>query len=220
MANVATAPGRVFLTGGTGYLGSRLAAVLLARGHDVRALVRAGSEARLPPGCTAVAGDALDQRTYAAALAPGDTFVHLVGVPRPNPRKAAQFRSIDLAGAREGIMAARATGVRHFVYVSVAQPAPVMREYQAARAEAEDLLRASGLDATILRPWYVLGPGHWWPLLLVPLYLAAAVIPATRDGARRLGLVTIGQMVRALVRAVEQPAVGLRVIDVPEIRRP
>lgn len=44
-------------------------------------------------------------------------------------------------------------------------------------------------------------------------------IPATREGARRLGLVTIDQMVRALVHAVENPASGCRVIEVPEIRK-
>ena len=209
---MANGPARrsVFLTGSTGYMGSRLAAALLNRGHEVRGLVRPGSEPRLPRRVTAVPGDALDHRTYAHTVAPADTFVQLVGVPRPSPRKAAQFRSIDLVAAREGIAAARVARVRHLVYVSVAQPAPVMRAYQAVRAEAEQLLRASGLDATILRPWYVLGPGHWWPLLLVPLYLAASLVPATRDGALRLGLVTIGQMIRALVRAVEQPASGVR----------
>ncbi|HSD40612.1 MAG TPA: hypothetical protein VLD36_01990 [Burkholderiales bacterium] len=56
--------------------------------------------------------------------------------------------------------AASAAGVRHFVYLSVAQPAPVMHAYIAARAAAETRLRASGLDAPILRPWYVLGRGH------------------------------------------------------------
>ena len=45
------------------------------------------------------------------------------------------------------------------VYVSVAHPAPVMRDYIAARTEAEDAIRKARVNATILRPWYVLGPG-------------------------------------------------------------
>ena len=40
----------------------------------------------------------------------------------------------------------------------------------------------------------------------------------TRDGARRLGLVTLAQMTRALVHAVENPSSGSRIVEVPEIR--
>ena len=108
--------------------------------------------------------------------------------------------------------------MRHFVYVSVAQPAPVMRDYIAARAEAELAIRASGMDATILRPWYVLGPGRRWPLALIPIYKILELLPSTRAGAQRLGLVTDAQMNLALVRAVENPTQGVRVVEVPEIR--
>ena len=51
---------QVFITGGTGYMGRRLIVDLLARRHLVRALVRPGSEGKLPPGCPAVLGDALN----------------------------------------------------------------------------------------------------------------------------------------------------------------
>ena len=81
------------------------------------------------------------------------------------------------------------------------------------------LIRDSGLPATILRPWYVLGPGHRWPALLAPLYALARAFPPTRDGARRLGLVTLDQMLAALVAAVEAPADGWRTVDVPHIQR-
>jgi uncharacterized protein YbjT (DUF2867 family) len=208
----------VFVTGGTGYIGARLIAALAARGHRVRALARAGSLARLPPSCEPVVGDALDAASFTADVPRADTFVQLVGVPHPNPAKAAQFRSIDLVSALAGIAAASQAGVRHFVYVSVAQPAPVMRAYLATRAEAEAALRASGLNATIVRPWYVLGPGHWWPYALVPGYWLAERLPPTREPALRLGLVTVSQLVDTLVAAVENPASGVRTLDVPAIR--
>jgi uncharacterized protein YbjT (DUF2867 family) len=145
-------------------------------------------------------------------------MVHLVGVSHPSPAKAAQFRTIDLASALEAIPAAVAVGVRHFVYVSVAHPAPIMREYIAARVEAEQAIAEAGLNATILRPWYVLGPGRRWPLVLSPVYRLMEAIPSTREGARRLGLVTAGQMIAAMVGAIERPPAGVRVLEVPEIR--
>jgi uncharacterized protein YbjT (DUF2867 family) len=103
--------------------------------------------------------------------------------------------------------------------VSVAHPAPVMKAYIAVRQEGERLVRASGARATILRPWYVLGPGHLWPYALLPLYALLERLPSTAEGARRLGLVTRRQIVAALVQAVENPPDAVRIVEVPEIRR-
>jgi len=209
----------VFIAGGTGYVGSHLIPRLLQRGHSVRALVRPGSERKAPTGSELVLGNPREKDSFAKSVAPCDAFVQLVGVPHPSPAKARQFREIDLVSGLASVEAGVEGGVAHFVYVSVAQPAPVMRAYQAVRAEVEASLRRSGLAATILRPWYILGPGHRWPYLLVPFYRLCERIPSFRAGAQRLGLVTIEQMVQTLVYAVEYPATGIRVLAVPEIRR-
>jgi uncharacterized protein YbjT (DUF2867 family) len=208
----------VFVTGGTGYIGRRLLPLLRSRGHRVAALVRPGSEAKLAAGCERVAGNALDRLSFGARVAPADTFVQLIGVSHPSPSKAALFRGVDLASAKASAEAAASAGVAHFIYVSVAQPAPVMRAYQDTRAEAESFIRATGLNATFLRPWYVLGPGHRWPYVLLPAYAIAERLPGTRAAARRLGLVTLRQMLAALVTAVENPARGVRILEVPDLR--
>ena len=209
----------VFLTGGTGYIGSALARELLQRGHRVRALVRPGSERKLPAGCEMVHGDALRADTYRHQVAPSDTFVHLVGVAHPNPKKAAEFRSIDLQSCVQAVRSAQAARVEHFVYLSVARPAPIMQEYQAARAQGEQMLIQSGIASTFVRPWYVLGPGHRWPTVLIPLYALARLYPGTRAGAERLALVTLAKMVSTLVWAIENPAEEIRVLEARHIRR-
>lgn len=209
----------VFMAGGTGYIGSRLIPRVLARGHRVRALVRPGSEGKLPFGCEIVPGNALDANSYQDAIGAATTFVQLVGVAHPSPAKAAEFRSIDLVAGREAVSAALRAGVRHFVYVSVAHPAPMMKAYIAVRAECESLIQNSGLNATILRPWYVLGPGHLWPYGLLPFYWLLERLPATREGAQRLGLVTLEQMLVTLTNAVDHPCEGQRILEVTEIRR-
>jgi uncharacterized protein YbjT (DUF2867 family) len=210
----------VFVTGGTGYIGRALITTLLARHHVVHALVRPGSEGKLPPGTMPINGDALEEASFSARVPRASVVVHLVGTPHPNPAKAAEFRRVDLASVIATAVAAQRTRARHLVYVSVAQPAPIMRAYIAARQEGEAAVRASGVPATILRPWYVLGPGRSWPNLLKPMYAVFRWLPRTRDAAERLDFVTHGQMVAALVRAIEDPPpVGVRIIEVPEIRR-
>lgn len=210
---------RVFVTGATGYMGRRLIPVLLESGHEVIALAREQSKSRVPPGCTVVCGNALDGNSYADLVAEADTFVQLVGVSHPSPAKAREFLEIDLRSGLEAVRVASERAIPHFIYVSVAHPAPAMKAYIEARVACEAAIRESGLNATILRPWYVLGPDHRWPYALIPFYAIARMLPPTREGARRLGLVTIDQMVRALANAVDRPPQGVRVVDVPQIRR-
>jgi len=206
------------VTGGTGYIGRPLIVALAAEQYPVYALVRKGSEAKLPAAAISVVGDALDDATYAHAIPSGATLVHLVGTPHPSPAKARQFREVDLVSVRAAVDAAMHAGVRHFVYLSVAHPAPVMAAYIAVRQAGEALVGASGMAATFVRPWYVLGPGHRWPLAVLPAYWLMARLPATRDAATRLGLVTLEEIVAALVHTIEHPPQELRVLNVPDIR--
>jgi uncharacterized protein YbjT (DUF2867 family) len=209
---------KIFVTGGTGYLGTRLIPQLLSRGHEVTALARTGSENKLPPGSVPITGNALDETTYADKVAPADTFVHLVGVSHPSPSKAALFESIDLTAVHASVKAATAASIKHFVYLSVAQPAPIMQAYVASRQKAEEMITKSGLNVTFVRPWYVLGPGHRWAYALIPLYWIARQIPSKRETAVRLGLVTLPQMIAALLQAIENRPSGIRIIDVPKIQ--
>lgn len=207
----------VLITGATGYLGRTLSQHLAERGHRVLALARPGSEHKLAAGEPIVA-DIFEPKRYAGAIPAGATVVHLVGTAHPHPRKARQFVEVDLASVRAVLEAAEHAQVRHFIYVSVAHPAPLMHAYIEARCAAEQLICASAIPATILRPWYVLGPGHRWPYLLQPLYWLLKQFPATRADADRLGLVRLHEIIGALSFAVEHPVIGTRVLSVPDIR--
>lgn len=211
----------ILVTGGTGYIGQHLIPLLLARGHRVRVLARAQSLGRVPSGAVGIVGDALDAASIAAVLRPGDTVIHLVGTPHPSPSKAEQFQKVDLVSIRETVNAAKQVEIAHLVYVSVAQPAPIMQDYLWVRLLGEKMIREAGFTASTLRPWYVLGPGHWWPKLIRPLYKLADLIPSMRPMVERLGLLNIEQMVAAMAHAVENPppSGAQRIYDVPAIRR-
>jgi uncharacterized protein YbjT (DUF2867 family) len=93
-----------------------------------------------------------------------------------------------------------------------------MRAYVDVRAEGERLARAAGLRATFVRPWYVLGPGHRWPYIILPLYWLWMLSPQSRDTARRLYPVKLKKVLRALADAVDSPPDEVRIIEGPEMR--
>jgi uncharacterized protein YbjT (DUF2867 family) len=211
----------IFITGGTGYIGSRLIKALLNNGScRIKALVRKGSADKLPRGCEIIYGDALDATTYHHEIAPATIFVHLVGVAHPSPAKAEQFKNIDLVSVQEAVKAATAAGTSHFIYLSVAMyPTKIMKEFQAVRAAGERLLLQQNFVSSFIRPWYVLGPGHWWPLLLTPAYWFAKLIPSKREFAKQLDTVTIRQMINCLMHALKTQPPSNTIYTVDNIKR-
>ncbi len=210
----------VFITGGTGYIGTRLIKALLADGNfHIKALTRKGSENKLPKGCEIIYADALNADSYKNSIAPAAIFVHLIGVAHPSPAKAEQFRKIDLISVQQAAKAAATAGIKHFIYLSVAMyPTTIMKDYQEVRARGETILLQQHFTCSFIRPWYVLGPGHWWPLLLKPFYWLAKFIPSKREAAKQLGTVTIKQMIETIVYAIKnQPPVNT-VYDVSKIK--
>jgi uncharacterized protein YbjT (DUF2867 family) len=209
----------VFITGATGYIGKRLTKLLLQRGHKVIALVRKGSEHKVVVGAAIVAADPFDPNSFQSFIPKGAVFIQLLGVSHPSPKKAKQFKEIDLRSVKASADAAAIAEVSHFIYVSVAMaPSKIMATYQAVRKEGEEYCKSKKLNCSFIRPWYVMGPGHYWPVLLLPLYSVAELVPAWRQKARAMALVTINQILRTLITAVDANPLPLRIIEIKQIR--
>lgn len=210
----------IFITGGTGYIGKRLIRLLLKRNHKVIALVRKGSENKIPEGAEIVIADPFAAASFQSFIPKEAVFIQLLGVSHPSPKKEKQFSEIDLRSVKASADAASIAGVAQFIYVSVAMtPSKLMAAYQAVRNEGEEYCKNKMLNCTFIRPWYVVGPGHYWPILLLPLYGLAEISPALREKARSMALVTIKQMLNALVNAAESKPESLRIIEIKQIRK-
>jgi uncharacterized protein YbjT (DUF2867 family) len=160
----------------------------------------------------------LENNAYKDIIYPCDSLLHLVEASHPNPFKKELFVKVDLKSLEQTLDAAISNNIKHFIYLSVAHPAPIMKSYIEIRKKCEDLICQSGLSATIIRPWYVLGPGHYWAYLLIPFYKIFQNIPATKETANRLGLVKLMQLTKTIIHAIENPPANLvRVIEVPQI---
>jgi uncharacterized protein YbjT (DUF2867 family) len=141
----------ILVTGATGNIGGEVARILHERGLKTRVLVRDPQRAAgLPAGIERVTGDLGRPETLAPALE-GVGRVFLMEASHGSEHTAAMATA-----------AARA-GVRHIVDLSsmgvTFQPMPVMGRWHAAR---EDILTASGLDVTFLRPSTLMSNALWW----------------------------------------------------------
>jgi len=211
----------VFIAGGTGYIGKRLIRILLDEGHEVIAFARQQSIKKLPAGCKVVIGSPFDVKSYAGSIPADCVFVHMIGVSHPRPKQKDLFYSIDLASLKVSVEAAKQARAKHFVYISVSQsPTKVMADYQEARRQGEEAVLASGLTSTFIRPWYVVGPGHYWPLLLQPVFKLLEIIPSTSAKAKSLALVSLKQMLIALKQAVVNPPKEQHnIVEVQDIKK-
>ena len=201
------ATGRVLVAGGAGYLGSRLVPRLVATGRSVRVLVRGNS--RVPAGAEAARGDLADRASLTSALAGVDTVYHLVGIIREEGRST--FRAVHVDGTRALVDAARAAGARRFLYVSAIGARPdAPTAYWRTKAEAESIVRASGLEWIILRPSIVFAPDGEIFKVLAQL-TAFPVVPVLGAGTARLAPIRADDLADVEVNALDRPAAWNRV---------
>src|SRR5262245_61983566 len=90
----------IFITRGTGSIRARLIKKLVQKNYRVIALVRKGSENKIPPAAEVIVGNPFDERTFREHIPHGATFIQLLGVPNPSPRRAALFKEIDLKSVK------------------------------------------------------------------------------------------------------------------------
>jgi nucleoside-diphosphate-sugar epimerase len=143
------------LTGGTGFVGQAVLEEAARCGMQVRALARRPMPDM--PGVDWVQGDLDDRRALAALMRDAEAVLHVAGVVNtPDPE---EFTRANVAGTLSMLEAALAAGVPRFIFVSsLSAREPDLSAYGASKARAEHIVKASGLDWTIVRPPTIYGP--------------------------------------------------------------
>ena len=205
---------RVAITGATGFIGRHVAADLVARGTEVRSIVRPGSRHQPPAGTTLVQAP-LDAAALRAGFSDVDVVVHLAGVV--SAVDARVFTAVNVEGTRAVAAAARDAGARlvHVSSLAAAGPAPAgaphreedpprpLTPYGRSKLESERIVNAtSGLRAVILRPGVVYGPTD---RAVFPLFQAAqrGILPLVGRAGAAYTFIHVSDLVRAILAAVD-----------------
>lgn len=195
---------RILLAGGSGFIGTTLARALVARGHQVTVLSRSGQGTE--PRVSYLRGNVATGEGLEQACANQDAVVYLVGIIRE--RGGQTFQLAHLEGVRHTIAAMQAQGVRRLVHMSALGAAlGTGSRYFETKALAEQAVLASGLEAVVLRPSLVFGPGDdFFGGVLRGLVTAPApFIPMIGDGHFPFRPIWVGDVAQAFAQALEAP---------------
>lgn len=194
---------RLFLTGGTGFVGGRF----IDRYHrrfDITALVRGDS---LPGKRVRITtGDLLDADSLLSAMKGCDAVLHIGGATPNRAYDAGNFDATTV-GTRNLVAAALTHRIRRFIFVSsLCVLFPGKGPYARSKTEAEEAVMRCGLEWTILRPDTIVGPGAKDLGRTLRLWKSARYIPIIGDGAYTSQPIHVDEVCAALASALETSA--------------
>lgn len=209
----------ILVTGANGFVGRHVVRMLVADGHEVRALVRDATRASVLDGvdCELVRGDVTDPASLLEATRGADIVVHLVAIIAGRP---ADFDRVMTQGTANLIAASQQSGVQRFVYISALGTADETRTavpYYAAKWACEQAVAASGLSHAILRPSFVFGTDGGALPRFVRIARLAPVTPIVRPGTQKLQPIWVDDVARAVTLAVSAEQEGPTELGGPDV---
>ncbi len=201
---------KICIIGGSGFVGSHLAALLAAQGHLVRVPTRRTDRAKaltVLPTVELVEADVHDPEALQESLRGMDAAINLVGILHGSP---GAFERTHVELPRKIVQACRAEGVGRLLHMSALGADTASRSrYQQSRAQGEAVAMAEGLAAgiavTAFRPSVIFGPGDSFLSLFAGLLKLAPIVPLA-DAATRFQPVYVGDVARAYALSLDDPA--------------
>ena len=199
----------IFVLGGTGFVGKHLCARLVRAGHDVTVLTRSRARHRdllVLPTLRLVEGDPYDAAALSKLISGCHAVVNLVGIANERGRDGSGFYRAHVDLAQQLVAACETAGVRRLIQFSTLKADPDgPSHFLRTKGEAEQIVRASALDWTILQPSVVFGPQDRFIMRLARLARRLPALPLARANAR-LAPVFVGDVAEAILRVLRSRA--------------
>jgi NADH dehydrogenase len=196
---------RIFVAGGTGFVGRSVVRALLARGFLVRCLVRRGSEGLLKgfESIDRVPGDVLRPEGLVACAEGCAAIVNLVGIIREHRARGVTFERLHVQATANMLRVAKEAGVKRYVQMSALGTRPEARSaYHRTKWQAEEAVRESSLHWTIFRPSIIFGPGDEFISTLAGMIRRLPAVPVLGDGQYRLQPIPVEQVAEGFAQAL------------------
>jgi len=196
---------KIFISGGTGFVGGHLCRELLSRGHTLRLLAHS-SGASAAKQTEVVSGDVTSAESCIKGAAGCDAVINLVGIIREFPQRGITFSRLHVEATRNMIEAAQQNGITRYLQMSALGSRPgAVSDYHRSKYQAEELVVASGLDYTIFRPSLVFGPKDAFVNMIAGFIQRFSVVPVIGDGKYRLQPIAADDVARCFALALEKP---------------
>jgi NADH dehydrogenase len=195
---------KIFIAGGTGFVGEHLVTELRKSGHSVRLLVH--SRSTLAGSVEQVTGDVTRLESFAESLSGCDAVINLVGIIREYPSRGITFERMHGSATTNMLAAATGCGIRRYLQMSaLGTRTAAVSGYHRSKWRAEELVRGSALDWTIFRPSLIYGPHDAFINMLAAQLRLAPIMPVIGSGSYRLQPIHADDVARCFTRALELP---------------
>jgi uncharacterized protein YbjT (DUF2867 family) len=197
---------KIFISGGTGFVGGHVCRALREQGHELRLLVhRRGGTAE--SGIEFVEGDVTCLESFAEGVKGCDAVINLVGVIREFPIRGITFEKLHVQATANLLAAAAGNGVSRYLQMSALGTRPAaVSPYHRTKWRAEETVRGSGLEWTIFRPSLIFGPQDAFINMLAAQLRLALVMPVIGSGSYRLQPIHADDVASCFALALKIPA--------------
>lgn len=200
---------KVFVSGGTGFVGRHVVDAIKGEGHTPRLLARKGSEKKLPDtdGLEFAHVDIFDTEGVAKEMSGCDAAVHLVGIIREFPSKGITFEKLHYRATASMVDAAKSAGLKRFLHMAALGASPdSASEYHTTKHRALTYVADSGLDYAIFSPSLIFGPEDLSINTFLDMVGRAPVVPVIGNGEYPLAPVSIRSVAQGFARALTNEA--------------
>lgn len=195
---------KLFVAGGTGFVGEHLVNELLKNGHTIRLLThhRASQRSEVEQ----VSGDVTRVETFEQGINGCHAVINLTGIIREFPAKNITFEKLHVQATANLLTAATRNGVSRFLQMSaLGTRSDAVSAYHQSKWRAEESVRGSVLEWTIFRPSLIFGPHDAFINMLAAQLRLAPIIPVIGSGSYRMQPIHADDVARCFARSLEMP---------------